>query len=149
MDSVSGDVDWVGSDVSLTNIVASLYGGGSATGWAYFDCRIRGTAVHFSANADNVDVNTLARGLTRRPSRMEGKLHVFVDTYGRANSRISWRGHGLQEIPQRSSGVHLPAEESIPARRPAHKQPKSRIYPRRESFRAPLFSPLQLGPAKS
>jgi|GEM_PF-978175 len=94
VDSVSGDVDWVGSDVSLTNIVASLYGGGSATGWAYFDCRIRGTAVHFSANADNVDVNTLARGLTRRPSRMEGKLHVFVDTYGRANSRISWRGHG-------------------------------------------------------
>lgn len=94
VDSVRGDVDWVGSDVSLTNVVASLYGGGTATGWAYFDCRIRGTAVHFSANANNVDLNTLARGLSRRPSTMEGKLHVFVDTYGRANSRLSWKGHG-------------------------------------------------------
>jgi hypothetical protein len=93
-DSASGNVDWIGPDVWLTNVVASLYGGGSLSGWATFDCRVRGTAIRFAADAQDADLKLLSKDISGRDMELEGKLSVSVDVHGRANSRKSWEGVG-------------------------------------------------------
>lgn len=97
-DSVSGNVDWVGPDVWLTNVVGTLYGGGTMNGWATFDCRVPGVAIRFAAATDNVDLKPLARDISGRDMNLEGRLNVSIDVHGLADSRKSWEGEGQASL---------------------------------------------------
>jgi len=101
VDRASGDVHWVGRVVSLTNVDASLYGGGQAQGWAFFDWRaLDGTVIRFDTTLANVDLPTVIRGLSGQETKVEGKLHGHVLVDGNCLYSNSWHGDGSFKVSE-------------------------------------------------
>ena len=95
VDRISGDVDWKGREVNLTNVQASLYGNGVAAGWSYFDWRkLDGTLITFETTLTNIDLNTLVRGLSGEDRQLEGKLDGSVVVNGNSRYSTTWHGDG-------------------------------------------------------
>ena len=94
-DTITGNLDWVGPLVRLTDVQATGYGGGKVAGWVVFDGRTKtGTDVSFSASVNEVDLPLLLRGLTGKSLVVEGKLDGEVTANGNSESRQTWQGAG-------------------------------------------------------
>jgi hypothetical protein len=99
-DKISGTVQWVARNVTLTNIEARLYNSGRLSGWLAFDTppgHGAGFRSHFTAK--DVDLGLFAGGLSGKSSGLEGML----DGYMALNAPITanketWVGHGYVHI---------------------------------------------------
>ena len=88
-----------GREVNLTNVQASLYGGGTGVGWSYFDWRKRqGTVTTFKLAVTNVNLNTLVSGLSRTNTTVEGKLDGEALITGNCLYDESWHGEGSLDV---------------------------------------------------
>ncbi len=99
-DKISGTARWVGRNVLLTNIEASLYNTGSLSGWlAFYSARGRGPGFRCDFTARDVDLGLLARGLTGKSSKLEGRLDgdMALDAPVTAD-RETWTGNGSVHV---------------------------------------------------
>ncbi len=99
VDTVAANVFWTGTFVSLTNVQASLYGGGNGSGWASFDCSSSSaTEVRFETRISDVDLHVALQSLTGRPPKVEGKLNANVQVAGNSEDRHTWHGQGSANV---------------------------------------------------
>lgn len=99
-DNISGQVDYVGPTVTLTNIVANLYHGGTLTGWIVL-MSMPGTPGMFHANLSvrKIDLPALVAGITGKTNRLEGLLEADLDLSGpNSISRSNWNGRGYAHV---------------------------------------------------
>jgi hypothetical protein len=99
-DKISGTVEWMARDVTLTNIEARLYNSGRLSGWLAFD-NVPGHAAGFRSDftAKDVDLGLLARGLNGKSSALEGMLDGYMALNAPdAANKETWVGHGYVHI---------------------------------------------------
>ncbi len=93
--AISGEIHWLGPQLILTNLAASLYGG-TGYGNINFDFRPRnGAYFSFVADVQNVDLHLLATDLDSPTNHTEGKLNShFVVTSGDTRDWRTCNGYG-------------------------------------------------------
>lgn len=96
---VAGHIDWANESVTLTNMVASFYGG-DARGDAWFDVRERGdTPFKFSLLVTNADLHALMSDLHSPTNHLEGELTGrLIITNATTKDFNSWNGHGRAKL---------------------------------------------------
>ncbi len=93
--TASGEVNWTGQSVALTNIQAGLYEG-TLQGWGVFDHDPKmGTKFRGQVFLAGIQLPALVQGWNAKSKRLEGVLegHVFITGGGSANKK-SWTGSG-------------------------------------------------------
>jgi hypothetical protein len=95
-DKISGNVEWVGRNVTLTNIQARLYNSGRLNGWlAFTDAPRQGAGFRSDFTAKDIDLGFLARGLTGKNSRVEGRLDGYMALNAPlSDNKDTWTGRG-------------------------------------------------------
>ena len=99
-DTISGDVYWHGRSVLITNVQASAYGAGRANGWGLLTYKPKAdTDFRFDLTATDVELPLLARGLTGKTNKLEGKvdLDAHVKT-GNSKNLGSINGYGFINV---------------------------------------------------
>lgn len=99
-DKISGTVQWVAGNITLTNIQARLYNSGNLSGWLAFDNGPgRGAGFRSDFNAKDVDLALLDRGLSGRSNGLEGKLDGYMALNAPVTTnKETWAGHGYVHI---------------------------------------------------
>ncbi len=99
-DHISGQVDWVARNAVVTNVVASLYGGGRLSGSVEFQYEPKkGTDFRSEFTVTNISLPALARGLSGKTNRLEGLLDGrVVITTGHTTDKKSWTGYGYANL---------------------------------------------------
>jgi len=99
-DTITGDVFWHGRTVLLTNVQASAYGAGKATGWGSLTYKPKvDTTFHFDLTAVDVELPLLARGLTGKTNNLEGKVDLEAHiTSGASKNLASINGYGFVSV---------------------------------------------------
>ncbi|MGA2749349.1 MAG: hypothetical protein ABSG59_11285 [Verrucomicrobiota bacterium] len=99
-DKITGTVRWEGRNVTVTNIEAEAYNSGRLAGWLVFDYSPgRGTPFHTDFSARNIDLSLLARGLTGRSNRLEGRLDARLALSGSLDAgKKTWAGEGYLHV---------------------------------------------------
>jgi hypothetical protein len=95
-DQVTGEVNWSGRTVALTNILATLYNNGTLKGWVVFDGSTN-RASNFRADftARDIGISSLAAGLSGKTNHVEGRLDGHLALVGPNNAdKNNWQGHG-------------------------------------------------------
>lgn len=97
--AITGEVQWVGNSLMLTNIAATVYGG-SGTAWAHFDFPLHsGAYFSFTINLTNVNVHDVATDLTTPTNHYEGRLSGhFIDTSGFSQDWRTCNGYGDADL---------------------------------------------------
>jgi hypothetical protein len=95
-DRVTGGVNWTGRTVTLTNISANLYNNGALMGWIVFGGGPnRGSDFRADFAARDIDISSLATGITGKTNHLEGRLDGHLALDGPNNSdRSNWQGRG-------------------------------------------------------
>ncbi len=95
-DRVTGEVDWAGQTVTLTNISANLYNNGALMGWIVFGGGPnRGPDFRADFTARDIDLSSLVTGITGKTNHLEGRLDGHLALDGPNNSdRNNWQGRG-------------------------------------------------------
>jgi hypothetical protein len=95
-DRVTGGVEWSGQTVTLTNISASLYNNGALTGWIVFGGGPNhGSDFRADFTARDIDLSSLATGITGKANHVEGRLDGHLALNGPNSSDGShWQGRG-------------------------------------------------------
>ncbi|MEP6662702.1 MAG: AsmA-like C-terminal region-containing protein [Verrucomicrobiota bacterium] len=96
MDKISGQVDWVGETLLLTNMEAFAYQGGRGTGWAYFDFKPEpGTDFRLSVSFADVNLQAAVRSFAHKTNQLDGLLNgdLSLDSGNTANLK-SLHGQG-------------------------------------------------------
>jgi hypothetical protein len=74
-EKISGAVRWLGRDVAVTNIQASLYKTGALDGWIVFDYVPKhGSSFRCDFSVRDIDLPALAKGVTGKTNKLEGLL---------------------------------------------------------------------------
>lgn len=99
-DTITGDVFWRGRNVLLTNVQASVYGAGRANGWGLLIYKPKAeTSFRFDLTAVDVELPLLARGLTGKTNRLEGKVDLDAHiTSGNSKNLHSINGYGFVNV---------------------------------------------------
>jgi hypothetical protein len=98
-DKVSGNIDWLGRTVSLTNVMASLYGPGKLSGWAKFNYAPKqGTDFNFEFSAIDIDLPVAAQSLGTKTNHLEGLIDAQLAMFGNSHHKNSWQGHGRASL---------------------------------------------------
>jgi hypothetical protein len=95
LDHVTGEVNWVGDSLTVTNVKASFYKG-DLTGAAAFDFSVNpGTDFSFDATVTNADLHNLIADVGSATNRLEGALggHLRID-HANSDDWKSWFGRG-------------------------------------------------------
>lgn len=97
--AITGEIHWTGQSLTLTNLVATVYGG-DGTAYAHFDFRPHnGAYFSFTINLTNVDVHELAMDLSSPTNHFEGRLTGhFIDTSGYSQDWQSCNGFGDADL---------------------------------------------------
>jgi hypothetical protein len=86
-DRITGEVDWAGQTVSMTNIAANLYDNGSLMGWLVFATTPQtGTDFHADFTVKDIDLPSMVTGMTGKTNKLEGRLDGDLDLAGPNNS---------------------------------------------------------------
>lgn len=96
---IAGHIDWANESVTLTNIVASFYGG-EGRGDAWFDVKERGTTpFRFSLAVTNADLHAMMSDLHSPTNQLEGALTGrLVITDANTQDFKSWNGYGRAKL---------------------------------------------------
>jgi hypothetical protein len=98
-DRASALLDWTGNTVRVTNVVASLYAGGSLHGWILFPSTPNGPNFQADFTARDIDLAALFRGLNGRTNHLEGKLDGDLSLVGpNGIDRFDWQGSGRVHV---------------------------------------------------
>jgi hypothetical protein len=95
-DRAAGGVNWSGQTVILTNISASLYNNGALKGWVVFG-RGPNHGPDFRAefSALDIDLSSLATGITGKTNHVEGRLDGHLALVGPDTpDKSNWQGRG-------------------------------------------------------
>ncbi|MEO5802741.1 MAG: hypothetical protein ABIR24_04365 [Verrucomicrobiota bacterium] len=96
LDKISGQIDWVGETLLLTNVNSSAYRGGRIAGWSYFDfAPTNGTDFRFDLAAADIDLQSAFSGIKGKTNHLEGLLHgqLAIES-GNLRDPKTCRGHG-------------------------------------------------------
>lgn len=98
-DKISGEVDYVGPAVILTNISGSLYNKGTLLGWLTFVTKAD-NQTDFRANltVKNIDIAPLGIGLAGKNSHLEGRLDGDLDLRGPNSAEEENKWHGVGRL---------------------------------------------------
>ena len=96
---IAGQVHWANESVTLTNVVASFYGG-EGRGNAWFDVSERGsTPFHFSLTATKTDLHALMSDLRSPTNHLEGTLSGNLTiTSANTTNWQTWNGYGQAKL---------------------------------------------------
>jgi hypothetical protein len=99
MPQISGEVHWVGEQLTLANLRADFYGG-KATGAAAFDFgSAHGADYHFAVTTTNTLLQFLVPDVFGRTNHLDGFLNGnLVITNANVEDPKSMRGHGFAEL---------------------------------------------------
>ncbi len=98
-DKISGQVDWVGLTLLITNLDAGIYHG-HAVGWSYFQFQPdEGAEYRFDLAVADIDLQSAVKSLEKKTNRLEGILHGQM-TLASGNTRDlkTLRGHGRVNV---------------------------------------------------
>ena len=95
-DTVSGQIDWVGKSLVLTNLQATGYREGRIFSTAWFDFRPKqGTDFRFIAVVTNLDLGDFLAPFRSTTNRLEGGLSGVLNvTSANSSQDQSWQGNG-------------------------------------------------------
>ena len=99
LDHVSGEVNWVGDHMTVTNANASFYKG-SLAGAAAFDFNVEpGTDFAFDATVTNADLHAMMADLGSSTNHLEGRLSGRLTvTHANSDDWKSWFGSGYASL---------------------------------------------------
>ena len=95
-DTISGQIDWVGQTLVLTNLQATGYRDGRMLGAAWLDFSPqRGTDFRFTALVTNLDLGDFLAPFRSSTNRLEGDLSgVLMVTSANSSNDQGWQGGG-------------------------------------------------------
>jgi len=103
-DHATGTVDWTGPNVVLTNIVASAYKNGTLKGWiAFVSTSKHGSDFFVNFTAANIDLSSLAAGITGKTNRLEGRL----------DGNLALNGPNTSDLSRLQGGGHIRVADGL------------------------------------
>lgn len=92
---ISGELDWKGDTLSVSNVIAEFYSG-QLVGDGFFDFRAKkGADLQFRAQVTGADLQRLAADLMPNTKHLEGTLNGnLVVVEANSNDDSSWHGYG-------------------------------------------------------
>jgi hypothetical protein len=103
-DHATGAVDWMGPTVILTNIVVSAYKDGTLKGWiAFVSAPGHGSDFYVNFSGTNIDLSSLATGITGKTNKLEGRL----------DGNLALNGPNTSDPSNLQGGGHLHVHDGL------------------------------------